>query len=313
MKPIDARLQLSVIVPLFNEAGVIGAFWAALQTALGQLDVEPEIILVDDGSTDDTWNQLNTLAGGRDGVLLLRFSRNFGKEAAVRAGLEHCRGDAVVVMDGDLQHPPALLPAMLECWLAGDVDVVDGVKQRAAADALGAPLFNRLFSSLTGYPMAGASDFKLISRRAVDLLLQQAGYSLFFRGSTQWLGLQHQVVEYGPAERVAGESKWNLMSRLRLAITAITSFTALPLQLMTLAGLLALVFALLLALQTLVNWLGGEAVEGFTTVILLILIFGSVITLGLGIIGAYLSKIHDEVRARPHYLLQDSVDRRSRP
>jgi hypothetical protein len=154
--------------------------------------------------------------------------------------------------------------------------------------------------------MVGASDYKLLSRRVIDTLCELKDYNLFFRGTTLWMGYSHQVLPYQVEERREGISKWGVMSRLRLAITAITSFTSLPLHLMTLVGIVSFLFAVILGLQTFYNYLNGAAVEGFTTVILLLLMFGSMITLGLGIIGAYLSKIHDEVRGRPRYLIDET-------
>ncbi|MEM1110598.1 MAG: glycosyltransferase family 2 protein [Pseudomonadota bacterium] len=302
------ELLLSIVVPVYNEADVLPQFVSVLHGVLDETEVVAELVFVDDGSTDASWDTLCQLYDTRNDALLLRFSRNFGKEAAIRAGLERASGDAVVVMDSDLQHPPSLLPLIVTTWQQQSVDVVDAVK--AENPSLPSRLFSGLFSRLTGYDLRGASDYKLISRRAVDLLTAEPGYNLFFRGSTEWLGLNHAAVTYDVPPRSGGTSKWGTMARLRLAITAITSFTAAPLHLLTLLGLLSLLFAGLLGLQTLLTWLQGEAVEGFTTVILLILLFGSLIILGLGILGAYLSKIHDEVRHRPRYLLRDERDRR---
>ena len=305
--PESPQKLLSLIVPVYNEAAMLEAFLTALDDHLKPLPVGVEILLVDDGSTDGSWELLSRLQEQIPGITLIRFTRNFGKEAAILAGLERCTGDAAIVMDADLQHPPSLLQQMSDVWLAGGVDVVDGIKvysgDPAGVNRFSSQLFNRLFEHMTGFNMSGASDYKLLDRRVIDSLVSLGDYNLFFRGTTLWMGFVHRHLEFEVGERSLGDTKWNVMSRLGLAITAITSFTSAPLHLMTLVGLLSLAFAFLLGLQTLYMWVNGHAVEGFTTVIMLLLFFGSMITLGLGIIGAYLSKIHDEVRGRPRYIV----------
>ena len=280
---------------------MLEAFATALRDHLENLPLAAEILFVDDGSSDGTWSLLCQLQQRMPGVILIRLTRNFGKEAAILAGLERCSGDAAIVMDADLQHPPSLLAQMTEAWLAGGVDIVDGVKSGSGHSGgmagFTSRLFNSAFARMTGFSMTGASDYKLLDRRVIDSLLSLGDYNLFFRGATLWMGFSHRQIEFDVVERSDGDTKWSLMSRLALAITAITSFTSVPLHLMTLVGLLSFAFAFLLGLQTLYMWVNGQAVEGFTTVIILLLFFGSMITLGLGIIGAYLSKIHDEVRA----------------
>lgn len=311
MSVTGARNTLSVIVPVYNEEDVLPSLLSQLLQTLAQIGLSHEIIVVDDGSTDNSWPILLAQAAECDNLILLRFSRNFGKEAAIMAGLNQCVGDAAIVIDADLQHPPGMLIEMTDIWKTGDVDIIHAVK---SADA-NAPLFDRLtshsfgriFRRMTGYEIRGATDYKLLDRRVVDVLKDLKDYNLFFRGTTLWLGFRHRELPFELGNRRGGRSKWTSLSRLRLGISAITSFTALPLHLMSIFGGVSLLFALLMAAQTLYNKLNGEAVEGFTTVILLILIFGSITTLCLGIIGAYLAKIHDEVRARPQYLIDEVV------
>lgn len=282
-----------------------------LDASLRQCGLHGEIIIIDDGSSDDTWQTLEAIPALDGSTLkLIRFTRNFGKEAAIMAGIEVCQGDAAVVLDADLQHPPDMLQKMVELWRLGNVEVINAVKSddrnAPGIDRLTSAWFNRVFRRFTGYDMRGASDYKLLDRKVINALREVRDYHLFFRGTTAWLGFRHQEIGFPLGPRTSGNSKWNLLSRLRLAITAITSFTSLPLHLMTLVGLVSAVLAVLHAGYTLFNKFSGQAVEGFTTVILLLLIFGSTITLGLGIIGAYLSKIHDEVRSRPRYLIAES-------
>jgi dolichol-phosphate mannosyltransferase len=301
---------LSLIVPVHDEEAALATFMESCSAELDKIPIPHEVIFVDDGSVDGTWEVLRRLCDAYPSVRLIRFSRNFGKESAILAGLERCRGDAAIIMDADLQHPPALLSSMVEIWREQGVDIVDGVKDRdhsaGVFERLSSSFFNWVFQRTTGFDMVGASDYKLLSRRVIDTLCELKDYNLFFRGTTLWMGYSHQVLPYQVEERREGISKWGVMSRLRLAITAITSFTSLPLHLMTLVGIVSFLFAVILGLQTFYNYLNGAAVEGFTTVILLLLMFGSMITLGLGIIGAYLSKIHDEVRGRPRYLIDET-------
>lgn len=305
------RNTLSVIVPVYNEEDVLPSLLPQLAQTLAKIELPHEIIVVDDGSTDGSWPILLAQAGRQDNLVLLRFSRNFGKEAAIMAGLHQCVGDAAIVIDADLQHPPGMLIEMTRIWQAGDVDIIHAVKSADAnaplLDRLTSHAFGRIFKRMTGYEIRGATDYKLLDRRVIDVLSDLKDYSLFFRGTTLWLGFRHRELPFELGNRRGGRSKWTSLSRLRLGISAITSFTALPLHLMSIFGGISLAFALLMGANTLYNKLNGEAVEGFTTVILLILIFGSITTLCLGVIGAYLAKIHDEVRARPQYLVDEVV------
>ncbi|GAB5449807.1 MAG: glycosyltransferase family 2 protein [Halioglobus sp.] len=302
---------LSLVIPVYNEEDVIPALLPQLVQALQEVDIEHEIIVVDDGSTDGTWQLLCDAAHSRSDISLLRLSRNFGKEAAIMAGLRECAGDAAIVLDADLQHPPRMLVEMTEQWLQGDVDIIHAVKSddhnAPTMDRVTSHWFGRLFRRMTGYEIRGATDYKLLDRRVIDVLNELQDYNLFFRGTTLWLGFRHRNIYFELGNRRGGQSKWTPMSRLRLGITAITSFTALPLHLMTVVGLISFLFAIVMGVHTLYNKISGVAVEGFTTVILLLLIFGSLITLSLGVIGAYLSKIHDEVRDRPRYLIAEEV------
>ncbi|MDZ7781638.1 MAG: glycosyltransferase family 2 protein [Halioglobus sp.] len=304
--------KLSLVVPVYNEQDAVHSLLAGLREAIAQTGLSSEIIVVDDGSTDRTWEHLKSAArdNNRD-MKLIRFTRNFGKEAAIMAGLEHSGGDAAIVLDADLQHPPDMVRQMVDVWLEGDVDVIDAVKtddrNAPLLDRITSAWFNQVFRQFTGYDTRGACDYKLLDRRVIDVLVDIRDYNLFFRGTTAWLGFRHRVLGFPLGPRAGGRTKWNLLSRLRLAITAITSFTSLPLHLMTLVGIVSAFFALVHAGHTLYNKFTGQSMEGFTTVILLLLIFGSTITLGLGIIGAYLSKIYDEVRGRPSYLIEETL------
>ena len=299
---------VSIVAPVYDEGAGVDRFVDRLGEVLADAGVRYELVLVDDGSRDDTWDRVVRLGSADARVRGVRLSRNFGKEAAVIAGLEHAGGDAVVVIDADLQHPPAAIPAMLDQWRAG-AHVVAAVKRnragQPAANRLASRAFNAGFTRLTHVDLADATDFRLLSRPAVDALLRLPEHSPFFRGTSSWIGFRRASVEIEVDERAGGASRWSVGALARLAVNGLTSFTSAPLHLVTLAGLAFAGFAVLLGAQTLIRWLSGDSVAGFPTVILLLLIMGTFVLLGLGIIGEYLARIHEEVRGRPRYLVQE--------
>ena len=239
------------------------------------------------------------------------FSRNFGKEAGIFAGLELTEGDAVIVMDCDLQHPPSVIPEMWRLWQEG-VEVVEGIKTARGRESLGhklsAGLFYKIMSCLIKMDMNASSDFKLLDRKVVDVLLALPERNTFFRALSFWAGFRTEAVHYEVQERQFGESKWSFLSLMRYAISNATSFSTLPLQLVTVMGLVSILFSVVLAVQTLVRFLMGTSVEGFTTVILLILIIGGFLMLSLGIIGHYIARIYEEVKGRPKYIISKVTD-----
>ena len=301
-----ATEPLSLVIPLYREAAHLADTLRQVLPVLETLGRPYELVLVDDGSPDDTWRVIEAQCASHPAIRGLRLSRNFGKEAALAAGLEHARGNPVVVMDGDLQHPPALLPTMLEAWTQG-ADVVEAVKvyRSSHPGRTRANLFYRLFAALTGEDLQGASDFKLMDRRVLDAWRSLGERNLFFRGMHAWLGFRRVQLPFEVPERAGGHTGWSAWALLRLAITAVTSFSSAPLQLISLAGGAFAVFALVLGVQTLYQKMSGHALDGFTTVILLLLVIGSVTMLGLGIIGSYIARIYDEVKARPRYIIAE--------
>ena len=303
---------LSVVAPVHDEGAGVDLFVRRVGEVLDAAGVRYEIVLVDDGSADDSWRRIRAQSFHNQRVRGVQLSRNFGKEQAVLAGLEHATGDAVVVLDADLQHPPEAIPEMVRRWHEG-AHVVEAVKRnrtgQGLVNRLAARLFNATFTRLTTVDLLNATDFRLLSRTAVDALLQLPEHATFFRGTSSWIGFRRAVIEVDIASRSQGGSRWTFRSLARLAVNGLTSFTAAPLHLVTLGGLAFAVFAVVLGVQTIVRWLGGGSLEGFPTVILVLLVMGTFILLGLGIIGEYLARIHDEVRGRPRYLVQDTVSR----
>ncbi len=299
---------LSVVLPAYNEEEMVPKTTEKLRRILDAENIPFELIFVDDGSKDATWEKIARECAEDARVHGISFSRNFGKEAAIFAGLKEASGDCAAVMDCDLQHPPETLVTMYRYWQQG-AEVVEGVKRTRGKESFfhraAAKTFYGIMSSATGTDMSRASDFKLLDRKAVDSLLKMPERSSFFRAQSSWIGFQKEEVPFDVQEREAGISKWSLKSLTRYAVANIVGYSAAPMQFVTGAGVAVLVFAIILGIQTLVRYFGGKSVEGFTTVILLILLIGSVIMISLGIIGFYIARIYEEVKGRPKYIVAD--------
>jgi glycosyltransferase involved in cell wall biosynthesis len=304
--PVRSPL-ISVVIPLFKEGRNLGHLLSGLTTALGTTSHPFELVLIDDGSPDDTWKAIVDAAQTLPSVRGIRLSRNFGKELALCAGLERARGDLVVVMDGDGQHPPSLLPDMIQLWQTTGADIVEAVKINRGKESLsgkmGALLFYVILNKLSGVNLKGASDFKLMNRKAVDAWLQMKERNVFFRGMTAWLGFSRVQIPFEVPGRVGGETGWSFLRRFELALIGISAFSSLPLQFVTVAGLFFLMFSVVFGLYTLALQLTGKSITGFATVILLLLIIGSLLMISLGIIGEYLARIYEEVKHRPRYVI----------
>lgn len=305
--------MLSVIIPAYNEQENIEKTAQTIYGILKREDIPCEIIFVDDGSRDDTWKIIDRLTEENDSIRGLKFSRNFGKEGALFAGLKACTGDCAVFIDCDLQHPPELIPEMYELWKQG-YEVVEAVKASRGKENLlykmFAKGFYRLMKNSANVNLDRASDYKLLDRKAIDALNEMPERLTFFRALSSWVGFKTTQIEFNVAPRNAGTTKWNFKKLMRFALNNITSFTNLPLQIITGTGVVFFIFAVVLAIQTLVRYFGGTADNGFTTVILVTLITGSFIMLGLGVIGYYMAKIYEEIKFRPRYIV--SIDTKKR-
>jgi polyisoprenyl-phosphate glycosyltransferase len=303
---------LSVVIPVFREGVHLPTILAAVRSSLDQCNLPYELVLVDDGSPDDTWRIIAAEAKSFGAMRALRLSRNFGKESALCAGLEHARGEAVIVMDADGQHPPSLIPDIVRMWETSGAEIVEAVKRRRGRESLssklGASLFYFILNKLSGFHFKGASDFKLMNRKAVDAWLEMHERNVFFRGMTVWMGFTTVQIPFEVVPRSAGQSTWSVLKRLKLALVGITAFSSFPLHFVTFAGALFLGLSLLLGLETLYLKLAGRAVSGFATVILLELIIGSFLMISLGIIGEYLARIYEEVKGRPRYIVTESIE-----
>lgn len=298
--------MLSVIIPSYNEHENIRHTAGTIAAILRNESIDYELIFVDDGSRDSTWKEITDAAFFDPNVRGIGFSRNFGKEGAIFAGLKNAKGDCAVVIDCDLQHPPELIPKMYRLWQGG-AEVVEAVKASRGREGLFHKLFAKSFYKLmkssSGINLDGASDFKLLDRKVINALNDLPERITFFRALSSWVGFSTERVEFDVQPRAAGKSKFSMKSLFRFAVNNITSFTNLPIHLITWVGVLFGILALVLGVQTLVNYFCGNAAEGFSTVILLILITGACVMVGIGIIGYYLSKIYEEIKQRPRYII----------
>lgn len=302
---------LSIVLPAYNEEENIANTAGVLAGLLEENKIDYELVFISDGSRDGTFSEIQKAAAENPRIRGAEFSRNFGKEPAIFAGLEMARGNAVIVMDCDLQHPPQIIPQMWKLWLEG-AEVVEGIKESRGKESLGyklsAGLFYKIMSRLIKMDMSASSDFKLLDRKVVDVLLTLPERNTFFRALSFWVGFRTETVSYEVQERQYGKSKWSFFSLMKYAVTNATSFSTLPLQMVTVMGLAAILFSVVLFIQTLVKYLSGTAVEGFTTVILLILIIGGFLMLSLGIIGHYIARIYEEVKGRPKYIISRTTE-----
>ena len=304
---------VSIVIPAYNEEVLIYPNMQKIFDILAENNIKHEIIVVDDGSSDNTWTEIQNTAKVLPTLKGIKFSRNFGKESAICAGLQAAIGDCAIVMDADLQHPPELIPDMVNIWRNNDVDIVEGVKASRGKEGffhrLNAKMFYGSLKRLSGIDLDMASDFKLLDRKVIEAWKQMGERTTFFRGMSNWVGFKREEIPFDVAPRTQGKTKWSFFSLGRLAIDAITSFSAVPLQIVTFSGFALLICSIILAIQTLVRYFMGHASNGFTTVILLILVIGSIITISLGIIGTYISKIYEEVKYRPRYIISERTEK----
>ena len=304
--------MLSVILPVYNEENNIENAYRAIRDQLLPEKIDFELVFVNDGSKDNSFKIIKKLTECvRDAQIVgVSFSRNFGKEAAIFSGLSHATGDVCAVMDCDLQHPPETLVEMYRLWEQG-FEIIEGVKRSRGKENIlykgFAKLFYKLISHSTGIEMYRSSDFKMLDRKVVNEYIKLTERNIFFRALSSWLGYRSTIVEFDVKERVSGTTKWSLKSLVKYAIGSITSFTTAPMQLITILGIVFLIFAIILGIQSFIKWAMGRALEGFTTVILLLLITGSLIMISLGIIGYYLAKIYEEIKGRPRSIVKEIV------
>lgn len=305
--------MMSIIIPAYNEEENIENTAAVIGGIMKENGIDCEILFVDDGSKDKTWSLIEKLSETDASVRGLRFSRNFGKEGAIFAGLKHCRGDCAVVIDCDLQHPPELMVQMHELWQQG-CKVVEAVKASRGKESFlykfFAQSFYGLMESSSNIKIKGGSDYKLMDRQVIDALNELPEKITFFRALSSWVGFKSAQIEFNVAPRAAGTTKWNFKKLFKFALNNLTSFTNAPLHIVTVMGVLSFVAAVVLGIIETVQTCSGVPQNWILPVVLLI---GAIIMLGLGMIGYYMSKIYEEIKSRPRYLVAiDTLDEKKR-
>ena len=307
------RAMVSLVVPVFNEQEVIATFYDRATRALAGLDgMDYEIVFIDDGSRDTSYEQLAGFAAKDAHITVLKFSRNFGHQIAISAGIDHARGDCVAVIDADLQDPPEVIADMVAAWRQG-FDVVYGVRSDRAGETRlklwTASMFYRLLGRLTNIHIPpNVGDFRLMSRRVVDQVKTLREKDRFVRGLVSWVGFPQTGVTYRRDARYAGETKYPFRKMLKFSFDGITSFSTVPLKLATWMGSATAILAVLYLLSVFVQWMLGYTVEGWATIMVAMLFIGSVQLICLGILGEYLGRIFNEVKPRPMYVIEERLN-----
>jgi glycosyltransferase involved in cell wall biosynthesis len=310
-------MKVSLIVPVFNEEQAINLFYQAVRRELRLDRTEVEIVFINDGSSDRTVEQATALAQADDQVVLINFSRNFGKEPALFAGLEYATGDAVIPMDVDLQDPISVIPLLIEQWQKG-ADVVLAKRRNRATDSYlkrhSASLFYHLLNRISYTRIEeNVGDFRLMDRKVVDVIRTLPEHQLFMKGVLSWAGFNSVVVEYERARRVAGDSKFNGWKLWNLALEGVTSFSTVPLRLWTYVGGCVSIFAVLYAVYMVLDKIFfGNSVPGYPSLMTAILFLGGVQLIGIGVLGEYIGRIYIESKHRPRYVVKDIVGGKSR-
>jgi len=309
---MNADKLVSIVVAAYNESENVSKMYQEVRKHLSAESNPIEIIFVDDGSKDDTAGRVLDLRQQDPCVRLVRLSRNFGNQAAFLAGIQSARGEAIITMDCDLQHPPSILPQMLEAWRGGAGLVQMERRQNTDASRFHrtcSKLFHTVLRKLTDIPLrAGVGDFRLMNRKVADLIVKFGVSRPFFRGMPVWLGLPSQTILYDAGPRHAGRAPLNFMKRIELSLDAITALSVRPLRLAFLLGACAITLCLIYSLFTLVAYLAGYSVPGYPTLIFVIVFLGAIQLISIGILGEYLGRIHEQSRRLPPYVLLD--DRR---
>ena len=302
-------MKLSVVIPFYNEENMIQKMYDELVKEINQITkAEFEIIFINDGSKDRTFERMLAIAAGDSRVKYISFSRNFGKEAGTIAGLEYATGEAVILMDGDLQHPPAMLPQMIEAYEQG-YDVVSARRTRTGEKphrTFLAKHFYKLANKMMDIElMDGVSEFRLFSRKVVNAIISMQEYNRFSKGIFAWIGFNEKVIEYENQVRTVGETKYSLKFSLNYAIQGILSFNDKPLRMCINFGLFCLVISLVYVLWTFIQYLvvPDSLVSGYFTTIFSVVLFGGIQLISIGVLGEYIGKIYYEVKKRPHYLV----------
>lgn len=309
---IHKNYRLSIVVPLYNEADNVELLYQHLVTTLIKHDINYEIIFVDDGSTDQSFEIIRRLHRADKCVKAIRLSRNFGHQIAITSGMDHASGEAVITMDGDLQHPPEMIPKLIEKWQQG-FEIVTGI--RKTTEKIGfikkatAKFFYQLLNRMSNTKISeNSADFRLLDRKVVEYLKRFPERSKFIRGIIGWIGFSQAEIEYNAPRRLAGETKYTFSKMFKLAVDGLTSFSSFPLRISILFGLFVAVLCLIYIVWAIyVRLFTASAIPGWTSILISVLFLGAIQLLCFGMQGLYISRIYDEVRQRPLYLIADKL------
>jgi len=308
----ESDAMISIIVPCYNEAGNIRILCRKLSEQMEKLDVDYELIFIDDGSIDGTFEIIESMHKNNPKLKSIGFSRNFGHQAAIIAGLNYCKGDCVIMMDADLQHPPELIPEMISKWENG-YEIVNTIREDTNDESLFKRLTSKGFYKLINIISktkieAGSADFRLLDRKVIDSFKEIGEYSIFIRGMINWIGFNSIQIKYKPNERFSGTSKYSLRKMVSFALDGITSFSSAPLQISMVFGLfISLLSFLYMTYALYIKFFTNQALEGWTSIIISILFIGGIQLISIGILGEYISKIFYEVKNRPRYLVSKKI------
>lgn len=302
---------LTVIVPAYNEQDNISAISAKVKAALEPEGIPYELLFVDDGSSDGTWQAIGEASRTDGAVRGLRFSRNFGKEGAMFAGLAEARGECVALIDADLQHPPEALGRMYKLWQQGEADIVEGKKLRRGKESLVykafAGLFYGMMKAMSGVDLANSSDFKLLDRKVVNTLMAMPERRTFFRAMSEWTGFKTAEVGFEVAPRNSGKSKFSARKLIKYALSSTASYTNVPLHFVTAAGVITFPAGLVLAVIAIVRAACGKIISPVLILSMLLALLFGIAFIGMGVLGYYLSRVYDELKARPRYIISEKI------
>lgn len=304
------KKTIDIVVPVYNETSNLSLMVDAIAAVMKQLPYDYKIIFVNDGSSDDTLSFLKQIAAANNNVNYISFSRNFGHQNALKAGIDYSNADAVISMDGDMQHPPALIPTLIKNWEAGNEIVYTVRKDQEDLPAIKkqtSNLFYKILNNLSSIELEkGTADFRLLDKKVVDVLKELKETDLFWRGLVKWIGYKQISVEYIPGERASGTSKYTVKKMTELAIKGITSFSTKPLTIAIYIGFVSSVLSFLYVPYALVSYFSGQSISGWASVIVTIAFFGGIQLMILGIIGVYLGKLFMQSKQRPNYIVSET-------
>jgi len=309
---VEGSPRISIVIPAYNEAGNLAKLYSELVKVLPSLNMSWEIILVDDGSRDNTWMEIVSLCKSDTRIKGIRLSRNFGHQYALFAGLSQAMGEAVITMDADLQHSPQVVPTLVDEWQKGN-KIVHTVRLDSRdlpfLKKVTSKLFYRIFSFLSGVKIEpGMADFRLLDRQVVDEIIRLKESRLFLRGLVQWVGYPNSKVEFESGHRFSGESKYNFHRMLKFAWTGITSFSIVPLRMAIILGLISSMFAFYRLVYALyIKLFTDKAVPGWASLTIVVSLLFGILFILIGILGEYMARILEEVRSRPRFIISESI------